>query len=194
MSTINNIIKPTLSSRNGNINEISSNGTVITESIQIANEINNYYVNVGRNIADSFTDVADYRNYLRGYYPDSFILLPVTDQDVIDVINSLKNKRCDTSMLPARVLKSISQIISPILKALVNLSFSTGIFSDYFKIARVVPLFKGGDKTAVGNYRPISTLHIFSKIFEKIVHRQLATYLESKNILSDCQYGIRVNR
>ena len=69
-------------------------------------------------------------------------------------------------------------LIAPVLALLVNLSFSMGIFPDYLKIARVVPLFKGGDRTNVGNYRSISTLNVYSKIFEKIVHKQLSSYLE----------------
>ena len=41
------------------------------------------------------------------------------------------------------------------------------------------------------NYRPISVLPVLSKVFERIVHNQLYTYLEDKNLLSDCQFGFR---
>ena len=58
----------------------------------------------------------------------------------------------------------------------------------------MVPLCKGCDKLNLGNYRPISVLNIYSKIFEKIVHGQNYSYLENKNILSDEQFGFRTGR
>lgn len=71
---------------------------------------------------------------------------------------------------------------------------ATGIFPDSLKAARVVPIPKGGDAGDVGNYRPISVLPIFSKIFEKAMYLQLYSYLSSKSILSDNQFGFREGR
>ena len=73
----------------------------------------------------------------------------------------------------------------------INLSLRTGIFPDCLKLARVTPIPKGGDLTNAGNYRPISVLLIFSKIFEKVVYKQLYTYFEQNNILNEHQYGFR---
>ena len=77
---------------------------------------------------------------------------------------------------------------------LVNLSLSSGMFPSCLKISRVVPLFKGGDAMNISNYRPISVLNIFSKMIEKLVHKQLYEYLEVRNVLSDSQFGFRRNR
>jgi len=52
-------------------------------------------------------------------------------------------------------------------------------------------LFKGGDRKTISNYRPISTLTNFSKIFEKIIKTRLISYLEKNNLLSKKQYGFR---
>ena len=55
----------------------------------------------------------------------------------------------------------------------------------------MTPIPKGGDSTSAGNYRPISVLSIFSKIFEKVVYKQLYTYFEQNDILYEHQYGFR---
>ena len=76
--------------------------------------------------------------------------------------------------------------VSHVLCHIINLSLRTGIFPDCLKLARVrrrgsPP--KADDSTNAGNYRPISVLPIFSKIFEKTVYKQLYTYLEQNSIL-----------
>ena len=55
----------------------------------------------------------------------------------------------------------------------------------------MTPIQKGGDSTNAGNYRPISVLPISSKIFEKVVYKQLYTYFEQYSILYEHQYGFR---
>ena len=67
-------------------------------------------------------------------------------------------------------------------------------FPDFLKIARVIPLFKSGSRSDVGNYRPISILSPFSKIFERIVFNQLLTFFDKYNILNNCQFGFRTKR
>ena len=72
-----------------------------------------------------------------------------------------------------------------------NSSFEEGVFPTQMKVAKVLPLFKAGNSSDVNNYRPISILPAFSKIFEKLVAKRLRKFLESKNILSDTQFGFR---
>ena len=59
------------------------------------------------------------------------------------------------------------------------------------KIAKVIPIFKKGDKLDRGNYRPISLLTSFSKILEKLVYSRLIKFLSCCKILSDNQFGFR---
>ena len=59
------------------------------------------------------------------------------------------------------------------------------------KIAKVIPVFKGGVENEICNYRPISVLPVFSKILEKIFYYRLFTFLNECNIISDHQYGFR---
>ena len=60
-----------------------------------------------------------------------------------------------------------------------------------FKIAKVVPIFKSGDKHDYNNYRPISLLSSFSKLMEKVVARQVVGFLNYHNLLYKHQYGFR---
>jgi len=74
---------------------------------------------------------------------------------------------------------------------IINTSIITNTFPDLWKISHVVPLYKSNDADDVNNYRPISLLPIFSKILEKIVAKQLMSYLEHYKLLSDAQHGFR---
>ena len=73
---------------------------------------------------------------------------------------------------------------------LVNLSFTTGKFPNLCKIAKVILLFKKGDSLDCSNYRPISLLSPFSKIFEKYVYKRVYSFLE-KNLIFKRQFGFR---
>ena len=72
-----------------------------------------------------------------------------------------------------------------------ELSLEKGIFPDDLKIARVTPVFKGGDRSKLGNYRPISVLSCFSKILERIMHNGIYKYLQENKILYPKQFGFQ---
>jgi hypothetical protein len=65
------------------------------------------------------------------------------------------------------------------------------IFPDKLKIAKIIPLFKSGDKTDPSNYRPISLLNTVSKIFEKVIHGRMLNFINKHNILYSNQFGFR---
>ena len=78
------------------------------------------------------------------------------------------------------------------LTFLINYSPKTCVFPSELKLARVVPIFKAGDSSALTNYRPISVLTFFAKVFEKIGYiSQLINFITDNNILYDHQYGFR---
>ena len=119
---------------------------------------------------------------------------PVNEAEVIRIIILCKPKESmdydDTSML---VLSGIAlQVVKPLVH-IFNLSFSTGIFPSEMKIAKVIPLFKNGNKSDFYNYRPISLLSQFSKLLEKIFNERLQQFLNTNNILSNSQYGFRAH-
>ena len=104
------------------------------------------------------------------------------------------NKSPGPSNIPIKLLKISAPIIVPHLVSIFNLSFKTGIFPDLMKLAKVVPIFKAGSKLLVTNYRPISLLSVFSKILEKIVHKQLYEFLQLNSVIYESQFGFQKNR
>ena len=74
-----------------------------------------------------------------------------------------------------------------------NACLSEGTYPDLLKIAEVVPIFKKGERTKMTNYRPISLLSQFNKIFEKLLYTRIYSYLTRFNLLSDHQFGFRKN-
>jgi hypothetical protein len=88
-------------------------------------------------------------------------------------------------------LKLSAPIIAPSLTHVFNLSISTGIFPDLWKLAKVYPLHKKGPKENVNNYRPISILCSLSKILERHVNNYLYQFLDNSNVLHSNQSGFR---
>ena len=74
-----------------------------------------------------------------------------------------------------------------------NLSFSSGVVPDKLKVAKIVPVFKKGDPSIPGNYRPISLLSVFDKLLEKLMYSRLYKHLSRNNVLFDFQFGFRKN-
>ena len=72
-----------------------------------------------------------------------------------------------------------------------NLSLQTGIFPNEWKVAKVVPLHKGGDINDAGNYRPISILACASKILERAVHDLVYSFLMENDLLNPHKSGFR---
>ena len=90
------------------------------------------------------------------------------------------------------IKQTLPAFIAP-LHHIFNLSLNNCIVPAQLKIAKVIPIFKAGDKSSMDNYRPISLLSAFSKILEKLVASRLLTYLGNNNILSKWQFGFRAS-
>ncbi len=75
----------------------------------------------------------------------------------------------------------------------VNLSLKHSIFTDHLKKAKVIPVYKAGNRCDINNYRPVSILSAFSKIYEKIIANRLINYLEKNNLLIKNQHGFRAS-
>ena len=94
-------------------------------------------------------------------------------------------------MIPSKLLKMAASIVTPSLTAIFTKSIITGIYPTEWKMARVTPVFKKGEKSDLNNYRPISVIPVVSKVFAKIVYDQLYQYLNDNQLLSSCQSGFR---
>ena len=81
--------------------------------------------------------------------------------------------------------------IAQVLSDLINYSLSSGIFPEQLKYAKVIPIHKSDNTHVISNYRPISILNYFSKLFEKVMHTRLYKYLSKFSMISDDQFGFR---
>ena len=117
----------------------------------------------------------------------SFFSHPIIEDDTRIIINS----SAGWDLINPKVVKHVSTGILTPLTYIINLSLQTGIFPDDLKLAKVIPLFKKGDPELFTNYRPISILSFFSKVFEKFAYNQPIKYLENNFILYNFQFGFR---
>ena len=114
----------------------------------------------------------------------SLFFLPTNVHEIANVALSIKSKSStgydDISNKLVKLI--IPNIVEP-LEHIYNKSLLTGVFPDPFKIAKVIPIFKSGDKHDSNNYRPISLLPAFSNIFEKILYKRLIQfYLKTEHL------------
>ena len=121
--------------------------------------------------------------------------MPTNHTEVIRVAASIKAK-ASTGIdgLSNKLVKLIIPVIAKPLTHIFNKSFVKGIFPDVYKIAKVIPIFKSGDKNHPINYRPISLLPTFSKILEKRMHMRMISFLVKHNIIYPGQYGFLKGR
>jgi len=194
---IKEIVNPKSNQHNCTINKISIGDNDLTDPKSISNAFNNYFANIGKQLADnipaSANSALEYLANLPNYY-DSFYLFPTDAEEIAAEISSLKlGKSVGPFSVPVKVLKILQPYIAKPLEIIFNSSLATGIVPQSLKIAKVIPIFKKGSNTDLGNYRPISLLSVFDKILEKIVAKRMLNYIEKKNILYDKQFGFRSN-
>ncbi len=197
MKMLWNGIKSIISLKPGNFNSVSylkdENGSEISDPKIIANEFNNYFINVAKNISKKIPRTPKSPlDYLSNPIMDSFFISPCTPEEISSLIHSLKKgKSSGPNSIPVKLLKILDDPISKHLSMLINESFISGVFPNKLKIAKVIPIFKKGLLTSKSNYRPISLLSIFSKIFETLMHKRLYGFLEVCEVLYGMQFGFR---
>lgn len=164
-----------------------------------ADHINHYFANIGKSLAvqinpDQTNNSSPPLDHIFTP-PQSFVLLPTDLGEVTCTINNLKlNSGAGWDNIPNKFLKIMVHQIAPIITHLTNLCFAKGVFPNLLKQAVITPIYKGGDKEDISNYRPISVLPAISKILEKLINVRLMNYLNKFDILSPAQYGFRQGR
>ena len=147
------------------------NGKSTTNVSKIVNEFNNFFVSVGvdlaKNIKCSVNPLSNV-NTLN----NSIVVPEISIAEITNVIISLKESSPGWDNIPAFILKQCMDCFVNPLTHIINRSFIEGISPKELKLARGVPIYKSGDSTSITNYRPISILTCFSKIFGKIIYNQ----------------------
>ena len=90
----------------------------------------------------------------------------------------LKNSSPGWDNFQSNVIKDTSDLLLLPLTHLLNLSITQGVFPDELKIAKVIPIFIIGDSAQIGNYRPVSVLPFFSKVFERVMYVRSFSFIK----------------
>ena len=170
---------------NPKIAQLKINGKVNDEPKMV---VNNFFVNVGPKVPNIFPE-----KFLENKNQFNFIIAHISNEEVLEIIKSLKNKSTGPLSIPLNLLQIVADLIIFPLCHIINMSFSKGIFPEKLKIVKGIPLHKGGSTQDLNNFRPISLLSIFDKIIEKIIHKKLYHFLDRHNILFENQFGFRKN-
>ena len=180
-------------SRSHTIQSIQDDKKITRNPQSISNAFNNFFVNIGENLARSIPLVK--KNLIKDTIQSvsrSLFLKPITPLEIQRIISNLQpNKSTPSTCAEIKFLKLSSQKISAFLSNVFNECMKMGVFPDCLKLAEVIPVFKAGSKLTVSNYRPISLLNIFSKIFEKCLFSRLSDFCLTHKIISNNQFGFR---
>ena len=123
--------------------------------------------------------------YLKSYHSKKKLASPLS------AIKNLKPNGTGINKISTLVLNDNINNLSNILSQVYNNCISDGYFPEELKTGCITPIYKGGKKCEVSNYRPVCSLIPFSKIFERIIYDRMMTFIESNNILSKTQFGFR---
>ena len=177
--------------------KLLNNGNLETSPLQMAEIQNKYYIDKVQTI----------RNNLQGHNKDPLEVLKNTlagnqatfssqaiSPDQVDkIISHLKNsKSSGLDNLDTYILKLIKSTIVPSVCHIVNLSLTTNRFPTKWKIAKVVPLYKGkGSKMDPKSYRPVAILPILSKVLERAMFQQVVYFMDSNNFFNPNHHAYR---
>ena len=161
----------------------NASSTYVCSSLDIANSFNQFFVGIGKSMADKLPDCENVIHSPR--VTNSFVLTEVYGDEIRLLIDQLnENKSCREDDIPIRILKLSSAVISDFLAYMFNNFVSLGVYPSLLKTAKVIPLYKKESKEECSNYRPISLLMHINKVFEKLIHRRLYHFLQKHNILN----------
>ena len=168
----------------------------ITNKIEICNEFNKFFTNIGPKLAGKINteNKECHQIYFKKRILTSFAFGLVDGSIVTKHIAMLRTKNSyGHDGISMKLLKFLLPSVIKPLTIVINQSLATGIFPEKLKIAKVMPFYKKDDITLMDNYRPVSLLTSISKVFEKVVFTQLYEYFDKQNLFSSSQYGFRKN-
>ena len=168
----------------------------ITNRRVISNEFNKYFNSIASKLNDSLPDtplaelqIPSFTDFLAPSNSNTMYLEDCTPDELLTLISGFDNNKA--SDIPIRIIKKVSHIIAPTLSKYFNILMRDGIFPDTLKIGKITPIYKKGNPEDVGNYRPVSTLPIFGKLFEKVIYSRIYSFAQSQNIINPNQFGFR---
>ena len=175
---------------------LNENGQIITDQGKVANSFNKFYKTIAQKLVNNLGDTNNiFQDYLKNPNEHSIFLNEINPNEVFKILAGLDpTKASDIYGIPPKILKTTSRSLCTNLTMIFNKSLKLGVFPDALKLTKVIPIHKANSKMIVSNYRPISLIPLFSKVFEKLMHKRIMDFLIKQNILSKKQYGFQKNK
>ena len=161
---------------------IMENDKILLNEKDMAEVFNNYFSNIGYNLSSRIPQTRiNNQEFIEPVAPE-FKFKHILPDEVTAVIRKLISSQASgLDKILAKILKDSSYVTVCYLTNIFNCSLFRGIFPNDLKIAKVMLIYKFGNKEECENYRPISVLSVVAKVFEKLLVGQLSHYLE-KNL------------
>ena len=149
------------------ISKLIQDKTSIIQNSEISNTMNQFFVNIGSSVEAKIPQSKKvFTDYLGGMFPESITTHECSQDEILEIIQDFNtSKACGPFSIPTKIIKEFSKYLIIPLTKIVNASINEGVFPQDLKSALVCPIFKKGEKTKCGNYRPISLLSNISKKF-----------------------------
>ena len=177
------------------INSLLIGETITTNAKLIANHFNTFFTSVAAKLNKKIMKAKKPFSHCLGQITDETIFLnPTTPADIESLINCIKaNKAIGPNSIPTKILKEFKTELSEPLSDIINVSVNKGIFPDFLKVAKVIPIHKKGEKIDPNNYRYTSLLSNISKLYKKAIHIRLTNFLRKSKVLFSYRFGFRNN-
>ena len=172
---------------------------MVEDRRQISNGFNKFFASVAKKLnCKIHSSTLNHNNtggnfisYLKNRVSNSIYMSPTSADEIEEVVKNFQNDK--SSDIPVLIMKKSSKYISSHLAAFLNRFMETGCFPSILKTGKITPIYKKDDPQKLDNYRPVSVIPIFSKIFEKVIYNRLYSFLTSMNVIYDKQFGFRKN-
>ena len=174
------------------LRSLKINGRTISDQQLISERFNEFFCSRGANLASKFDNSApsSFSRFLKRHVSPSTYLDVPNLMEITNVINYLNiNKAVGYDSISPFFLRIASIILPPYIQVFIDCCFANGIFPKNATTTKIVPIFKKGERDNPTNYRPISILTSFVKIFERIIYNSVITFLNKHKVILDTQYG-----
>lgn len=178
---------------NEKINALMIDDVRIEDPGILANKFNEYFINLPKELASNVPPtITSFHEYLPPTNLLSMGIITTSPDELLRIgLNFKKTHAVGLDGIDPNVgLRHLHLIIQP-LTEIINSSLTNGIVPDALKTAKVVPIFKKGNKENMINYRPISILPFFAKFLEKIMHDRLSSFILKSKIIHASQHGFQ---
>ena len=192
--SINIILKPENS--NKKVLKIETNDRTIEDPLELAEEFNVFFKEKAEKLSNEIKNAnSDPLSRLKEKMKGSklkFVLKTVKEKSILDILNSMKKKTSyGQDCITSEILKLGSEVLVAPLTYIINTSIRSGKYPDMWKISKIFPLFKKGEKKLMQNYRPLALLSVSGMVLERVVAIQIEEYFENNKLLGNFQFGFR---